>query len=178
MIVWLLDLTLHMQYMSLTTNVASSNPAHGEMYSIQHYVIKFVSDMRQVGSFHRILWLPPLIKLTTMIFWNIVDSGVKHSNPLFIPGSGVSWWNTIHWFVSKFCTNGKNGYGIKQNHWYTYIPVWNLANNTMNTIIISFTIQLQLVHMTLHKHCQSESSFDWLHSKSNTTGVTTGKGTA
>ena len=24
----------------------SSNPAHGEVYSIQHYVIKFVSDLR------------------------------------------------------------------------------------------------------------------------------------
>ena len=31
--------------MSITTNV-SSNPAHGEVYSIQHYVIKFVSDLR------------------------------------------------------------------------------------------------------------------------------------
>ena len=29
----------------------SSNPAHGEVYSIQHYVIKFVSDLRQVGGF-------------------------------------------------------------------------------------------------------------------------------
>jgi hypothetical protein len=30
------------------------NPAHSEVYSIQHYVIKFVSDLRQVGGF---LWL-------------------------------------------------------------------------------------------------------------------------
>ena len=29
----------------ITTNVVSSNPAHGEVYSIQHYVIKFVSDI-------------------------------------------------------------------------------------------------------------------------------------
>jgi hypothetical protein len=29
----------------------SSNPVHGEVYSIQHYVIKFVSDLRQVGGF-------------------------------------------------------------------------------------------------------------------------------
>ena len=37
----------------ITTKVVSSNPAHGEVYSIQHYVIKFVSDMRQVdGFFH------------------------------------------------------------------------------------------------------------------------------
>jgi hypothetical protein len=32
-----------------TTKVVSSNPVHGEVYSIQHYVIKFVSDLRQVG---------------------------------------------------------------------------------------------------------------------------------
>ena len=28
-----------------------SNPVHGEVYSIQHYVIKFVCDMRHVGRF-------------------------------------------------------------------------------------------------------------------------------
>jgi len=28
-----------------------SNPAHDEVYSIQHYAIKFVSDLRQVGGF-------------------------------------------------------------------------------------------------------------------------------
>ena len=27
----------------------SSNPVHGEVYSIQHYVIKFASDLRQVA---------------------------------------------------------------------------------------------------------------------------------
>jgi hypothetical protein len=32
--------------------VVSSNPVHGEVYSIQHYVIK-VSDLRQVGGFLR-----------------------------------------------------------------------------------------------------------------------------
>ena len=37
-----------------TTNVVSSNPAHSELFSIQHYVIKFVSDLRQVGGF---LWV-------------------------------------------------------------------------------------------------------------------------
>ena len=35
-------------------SVVSSTPAHGEVYSIQYYVIKFVSDLRQVGGF---LWV-------------------------------------------------------------------------------------------------------------------------
>ena len=29
----------------------SSNLVHGVVYSIQHYVIKYVSDLRQVGGF-------------------------------------------------------------------------------------------------------------------------------
>jgi hypothetical protein len=37
--------------------------AHGEVYSIQHHVIKFVSDLWQVGGFLRILLFPPPIKL-------------------------------------------------------------------------------------------------------------------
>jgi hypothetical protein len=35
--------------------------------SIQHYVIKFVCDLRQVGGFLRVLWFPPPIKLTATI---------------------------------------------------------------------------------------------------------------
>jgi hypothetical protein len=38
-----------MQSVHITTQV-SSNPTHGEVYSIQLYVIKFVSDLRQVGG--------------------------------------------------------------------------------------------------------------------------------
>ena len=34
---------------------------------VQHYVIKFVSDLRQVGGFLRVLRFPPSIKLTTTI---------------------------------------------------------------------------------------------------------------
>jgi len=39
-IAWLLHLQLPMQSVPITTNVVSSNPTHGEVYSIQHYVIK------------------------------------------------------------------------------------------------------------------------------------------
>jgi len=37
------------QSVPITTNVVS-NSTHGEMYLIQHYVIKFVSDLWQVGG--------------------------------------------------------------------------------------------------------------------------------
>jgi hypothetical protein len=35
------------QSVPMTIKVASSNPAHGKVYLIQHYVIKFVSDLQQ-----------------------------------------------------------------------------------------------------------------------------------
>ena len=46
-----------MQSVPITSKVVSSNPADGKVYSIQHYVIKFVSDLRQVGGFLRVLLL-------------------------------------------------------------------------------------------------------------------------
>jgi len=39
------------QSVPITTNVVSSIPAHGEVYLIKHYVIKFVIDLRQVDDF-------------------------------------------------------------------------------------------------------------------------------
>ena len=44
------DLQLPMQSVPITTKVVSLNPAHGEMYSVQYYVIKLVSDMSGVFS--------------------------------------------------------------------------------------------------------------------------------
>jgi len=34
-------------------------PAHGEVYLMQFYVIKFVRDLRQVGGFLRVFRFPP-----------------------------------------------------------------------------------------------------------------------
>ena len=42
-----------MQSVPITTKAVSSNPTHGKVYSIQQYVIKFVSDLQQVGDFLR-----------------------------------------------------------------------------------------------------------------------------
>ena len=51
----------------ITIKVVSSNPAHGEMYLIQLYVVKFASDLRQVIGFLQELRFPPSINLTITI---------------------------------------------------------------------------------------------------------------
>ena len=66
-IVWYLDLQLTLQSVPITTKVTSLNPTHGEVYSIQHYVIKFVSDLQKDNGFLQVLWFPPSITLFVMI---------------------------------------------------------------------------------------------------------------
>ena len=54
-IAWLLDIKLPVQSVPIITKVVSMNinPAHDEVYSIQHYVIKSVNDFRQVMVYSR-----------------------------------------------------------------------------------------------------------------------------
>jgi hypothetical protein len=40
-----MDLQRSVQSVPITTNIVTSNPAHDEAYSKQHYEIKFVSDL-------------------------------------------------------------------------------------------------------------------------------------
>ena len=42
---------LSVKSVPFTNNVVSSNPVHGELNSLQHYVKHFVSDLQQVGGF-------------------------------------------------------------------------------------------------------------------------------
>jgi hypothetical protein len=63
-IAWWLDLQLPMQSVPITTDYEFEfRSGRG----VQHYVIKFVSDLRQVGGFLQVLWFPPQIKLTATI---------------------------------------------------------------------------------------------------------------
>jgi hypothetical protein len=55
MIAWLLGFKLPVQSVPITTKVVSSKSCSGEVYLIQHYVIKFVSDLQQVGGFLQVL---------------------------------------------------------------------------------------------------------------------------
>jgi len=62
--VWQLYLQLSMQSVSITTDDGfDSRSGRGA----QHYVIKLVSNLQQVGGFVRVLWFPPPIKLTATI---------------------------------------------------------------------------------------------------------------
>ena len=57
------EFKLSLQSVPISANVVSSNLAlETEVFSIQHNMIKFVSDLWQVGGFLR---FPPPIKLTT-----------------------------------------------------------------------------------------------------------------
>jgi hypothetical protein len=61
-----LDLQLPVQSVPITTKIVSLIRFNGEVY-IQHYAIKFVSDLRHVGGFFRVLRIPQPIKLTSTI---------------------------------------------------------------------------------------------------------------
>jgi hypothetical protein len=54
-IVWWLDLQLPLQLVPITTKVVSSNLTHGEVYSIQHYVINLsvTCDRSVVSSINK-----------------------------------------------------------------------------------------------------------------------------
>jgi len=71
-VTWYLELQLPMQSVPITTYVVSWNPAKGEVYSIQHYVIKFVSDLQQVNSNLCVLRFPKPIKLNATILTEIL----------------------------------------------------------------------------------------------------------
>jgi hypothetical protein len=53
-----------MQSVPITTNVVRTNPTHCEVYSIQYYVIKLVSDLQHVGGFLLVLIINPKCSLT------------------------------------------------------------------------------------------------------------------
>jgi hypothetical protein len=89
-----------MQSVPITIKIVGSNPVHGEVYLTQHYVMKFVSDLWQVGGFLR---FPPPIKLTATIYnWNIVVSGVKHHNPNPYRKEKKVLHNEDYWFQENW----------------------------------------------------------------------------
>ena len=64
-----LDLQMPVQSVPITTIVVSSHPDHFQVYLKQHYVIKFVSDLQQVGGFLRVLLFSPSIEPPVSILY-------------------------------------------------------------------------------------------------------------
>jgi hypothetical protein len=63
-------------------------------------VIKFTSCLPMVGGSLRVLLLLPPLKLVTMIYWNIAESGVKHNKSNLIdffskPIECIIYWTCI-----------------------------------------------------------------------------------
>jgi len=71
-----LDLQLH--YVSSAYHYLCREFESRSGRGVQYYVIKFVSDLRQVGGFFRIIRFPPPIKLTTTILLKYCWKWRKH----------------------------------------------------------------------------------------------------
>ena len=59
---------LPVQSVIITSKFVSSNSTQSKLYSIEQYVIKFVSDLGKVDGFLWVLRFPSQIKLTTTIY--------------------------------------------------------------------------------------------------------------
>ena len=70
---------------NLTTKITLTIKILPQVYSIQHYVIKFVSDLRQVNGFLRVLQFSPPIKLTDILLKGALNT-INHlpQQPSFI----------------------------------------------------------------------------------------------
>ena len=118
-----------MQSVHITINVVSLNPAQCEVCSVQHYLIKFVSDLWHGGGFLLVLLLPTAIKLTDLhdinvIFLKVVLNTIPLPLTLYIIFSITEYNNRIslHKRVYLFFTI------------YTRIPlIINVRNNILVT---------------------------------------------
>ena len=110
-----------------------------------HGVIKFVSDLQQVGGFLR---FPPPIKLTATYNWNIVESGVQHhktNHTVMLTKTTKNYLQTINFihnisftiFITQPCIN----FSHTQIHTYTFFKI--------HTTIIYTTIS----HFQSHFWC-------------------------
>jgi hypothetical protein len=71
-----------MQSVPITTKVVSSNHVHGQVYSMQHYVVNFVSDLRQGDGFVLSTPVSSTNKTdrhnTKLYNRSIAESGIEH----------------------------------------------------------------------------------------------------
>jgi hypothetical protein len=79
---------------------------------VQHYVIKFVSDLRHVGGFLWVFRFPSTNnKWPPRYCWNIVESGVKHHTSKPIQSSCDA--KHLNWMIFDFQTTCFSIYVIR-----------------------------------------------------------------
>jgi len=72
------------------------------MYSIQHHVITFGSELRQIGGFLRVFWFPPQIKLNrhdiTEILLKVVLNTINQTNHI-TPSVYTVYFKNVFFFT-------------------------------------------------------------------------------
>jgi hypothetical protein len=106
------------------------------LHTMQHYVIKFFSDLRYVGSFVWVLQFPPQIKLTAMMWLNIVESGIKHNKP------NLCNMHEFVYFLTN-CNRGTNVYDV-------YIYFQSISSVTIIWILIGIKLRCYLMWIDLY----------------------------
>ena len=103
---------------------------------VQHYVMKFVSDLRQVSGFLLVLWFPPPIKLTSDLKMTVLSIYPEHGNPevrahlniIGYPRDGRSDLKThMLWTTTRMDMNN--------NHWIPnhFVPVLSIEISESKT---------------------------------------------
>ena len=135
--IWWQDLHLYMKFVFITTKAASSNPDHDEVYSIQYYVIKFVSD----------LW-----SLMVMIVWQLDLQLLMQS--VSITTEVLSWnpaHDEVYWiknYVIKFVSDLQQVCGFLRVLWFAppiKLYCHNIAEILLKVVLSTRTLKLQVL---------------------------------
>jgi hypothetical protein len=91
------------------------NPTHGEVYLIQHYVMKFVSDLRQVGGFLYTTLCDEVCQWLATDLWFSLYNIMWWSLSVTFDGSVVF---SIQHYVMKFVSDLRQVGGFLQVFWF------------------------------------------------------------
>jgi hypothetical protein len=117
----------------------SSNPAHGEVYSIQHYVIKFVTNLRQIRDFLRVSLVSYCRDITELLL-KVALKTINHKDVScqFITVSHLLFFSLV--FLLAFNIYFTNALlypyrvdGIKQTYKHGYTNVYTYTNMNIRT---------------------------------------------
>ena len=116
-----------MQSVPITTKVLSSNPVHGEVYSIQYYVIKFVNEFRQAGGF--LIYLLLICESITPKTGEGCLSGILPANSIGKPcwletDFATPRQTTIPNLLTSF---GHTGYHLQHRRAVMVVILWQLV---------------------------------------------------